>query len=327
MDKRRLGNTDLDITRIGFGAWAIGGGDWAFGWGSQDDKDSIATIHRAVELGINWIDTAAVYGFGHSEEVVARALAGIEQRRRPYVFTKCGLLETPERMPKFSLKADSIRTECEQSLRRLRVEAIDLYQIHWPSRGKDDAPEIEEGWSTLLELKRAGKVRHIGVSNFQKSHLERIAKIAPVSSNQPPYSPIVREVETDILPYCQEHNIGVINYSPMQSGLLSGKMTRERIAALPKNDWRRKSPHFLEPRLSKNLALADVMAEIGAGRGVSAGAVAIAWTLLHPAITGAIVGARRPEQLGEIIGAASLVLTPADREKIKAALPEAAAPS
>jgi aryl-alcohol dehydrogenase-like predicted oxidoreductase len=327
MDKKRLGPTEFEITRLGLGAWAIGGGDWAFGWGPQDDKDSLATIHHAVELGLNWIDTAAVYGFGKSEEIIGQALKKIDKRRRPYVFTKCSLLETPDRTPLHSLKAESIRKECDASLTRLGVEVIDLYQIHWPSRGGDQtAPDIEEGWSTLVELKKAGKVRHIGVSNFDKPQLERIQKIHPVASLQPPYSAIARDVEHEILPYCLAQNIGVINYSPMQSGLLTGKMTRERIAALPAEDWRRKSAQFNEPRLSKNLVLVEAMKAVASRHKRSPGEIAIAWTLRHPAITAAIVGARRPEQLDELIAAADIILSDVDLQAINKALPDKPSP-
>ncbi|MHB1959246.1 MAG: aldo/keto reductase [Acidobacteriaceae bacterium] len=304
---RQLGNSDLHITAIGFGAWAIGGGDWQFGWGAQDDNDSVAAIQRALDLGINWIDTAAVYGLGHSEEVVARALEGRQQK--PYVFTKCSMIwsrksgETRDQIHR-SLKRDSVRKELESSLRRLKMEAVDLYQVHWP----DPEDQIEEGWETLAELKQEGKVRYIGVSNFSVAQMERISKIAPITSLQPPYSMLNRGVEQEILPYCQQHNIGVINYSPMVSGLLTGAMTKERVAQLPQDDWRRNNARFQEPQLSRNLKLVELLREIGSARGRSPGEVAIAWTLRQPAITAAIVGARNARQVDGIIGAATFRL-------------------
>lgn len=310
MQTRPLGNSDLEITPIGFGAWAIGGSGWAFGWGPQDDSDSIATIREAIDLGINWIDTAAVYGLGHSEEVVARALEGVADR--PYVFTKCERVWNDKREIGKSLKADSIRRECEASLKRLRVEAIDLYQIHWPEPDED----IEEGWEALAGLKAAGKVRWIGVSNFNAAQMARANRIAPITSLQPNYSLLNRKIEAETLPYAADHNIGVINYSPMGSGLLTGAMTRERIAALPADDWRRNNRHYQEPLLGRNLALVDLLGEIGRRHGRSPGEVAIAWTLRRPEVTGAIVGARRPGQLRESIGAAELRLDAADLDQI-----------
>jgi aryl-alcohol dehydrogenase-like predicted oxidoreductase len=310
MQRKRLGNSDLDITTLGFGAWAIGGSGWQYAWGPQDDEQSIAAIRKALELGVNWIDTAAIYGIGHSEEVVARALEGVHER--PYVFTKCGLVANEKGEPQRVLKADSIRRECEASLRRLGVDTIDLYQIHWPN---DD---IEDAWGELARLKQAGKVRHIGVSNFNAEQLERAMKIAPVASLQPPYSLVDRHVEAEILPFCQSHGIGVINYSPMASGLLTGAMTAERAAALPEDDWRRHSPEFQPPRLERNLALVEILREIGGRYGRSPGEVAIAWTLRHPAVTGAIVGARSPEQVEGWVGAASLKLDDADVARIDA---------
>jgi len=301
---KRLGNSDLHITRIGFGAWAIGG-DWKFGWGAQDDTDSIGAIHRALELGINWIDTAAVYGLGHSEEVVARALA-TWPHERPYVFTKCGMIWNDQREIGYSLKAASIRREVENSLRRLRVEVIDLYQIHWPT---DDLAETEEGWQTLAALKKEGKVRWIGASNFSVGELQAAQRIAPVTSLQPPYSLIRRGIEDDVLPFCQREDIGVIVYSPMASGLLTGAMTRERVRTLPKEDWRSQNPEFREPKLTRNLALVERLRAVGARHGRTAGEVAIAWTLHHPAVTAAIVGARNPDQLDGIVGAANLHLS------------------
>jgi aryl-alcohol dehydrogenase-like predicted oxidoreductase len=297
MQKKRLGNSDMDLTPIGVGAWAMGGGGWAFAWGPQDDDQSIAAIHAALDHGVNWIDTAAVYGLGHSEEVVARAIAG--RSNRPYVFTKCERTWNEKREIRPSLKADSIRRECEGSLRRLKVDAIDLYQMHWP----EPADDIEEGWSTLVKLKEEGKVRWVGVSNFNAPQMERCRTIAPLTSLQPPYSAISPEVETEILPDCLQHGIGVIVYSPMKSGLLTGKMTKERVASLPEDDFRKRALNFQEPHLTRNLELAELMKRIGARHGRSAGEVAIAWTLRHPAVTGAIVGMRSAEQAAGVMGA------------------------
>jgi len=304
MKTRQLGNTDMEITPIGFGAWAVGGADWKFGWGAQDDADSIAAIQRALELGVNWIDTAAAYGFGHSEEVVARALAGMSER--PFIFTKCGLVPTGDGGAREDISRASILAECEASLRRLQVEVIDLYQIHWPA---DDIAQIDEAWAAMHELVQAGKVRYIGVSNFDVAELERAQAIAPVSSLQPPYSLVKRDVEDAILPYCHRHRIGVIVYAPMQSGLLTGTMTRERAAALPTNDWRSRNPEFKEPKLTRNLELVERLRAVGARHGRSAGEVAIAWTLHNPAVTGAIVGGRSAQQVEGIIGAAQLNLS------------------
>jgi aryl-alcohol dehydrogenase-like predicted oxidoreductase len=310
MDKRRLGNSDLQITRLGIGAWAIGGPGYKFGWGPQDDKDSIAAIRKALESGMNWIDTAAVYGLGHSEEVVARALEGIPNR--PYIFTKCEVVWNERGELSRNLKAESIRRECEASLRRLKVDVIDLYQIHWPQPDED----IEEGWTTLAKLKEEGKVRYIGLTNFNVSQMKRAQAIAPITSLQPPYSMLAREVEKEILPYCAEQNIGVIVYSPMRSGLLSGAMTRERAGALPDNDWRRRNPDFQEPKLSRHLQLVDLLRSIGKRHGRTPGEVAIAWALRHPAVTAAIVGLRRPEQVSGIIGAAGFRLSSEEIGKI-----------
>ncbi|MGA7236029.1 MAG: aldo/keto reductase [Bryobacteraceae bacterium] len=297
MQKKRLGNSDLDLTPIGVGAWAMGGGGWAFAWGPQDDNESIDAIHTALDGGVNWIDTAAVYGLGHSEEVVARALEG--RSNRPYVFTKCERTWNENREIKPSLKADSIRKECEASLRRLKMETIDLYQIHWPQPEED----VEEGWGELAKLKQEGKVRWIGVSNFNAQQMERIAKIAPITSLQPPYSAISPEIEKETLPYCERHNIGVIVYSPMKSGLLTGKMTRERVNAFPADDFRRKALGFQEPNLTRNLQLQDLMQRIGERHGRSAGEAAIAWVLRNPAVTAAIVGMRSAEQARGVLGA------------------------
>jgi aryl-alcohol dehydrogenase-like predicted oxidoreductase len=313
MDTRRLGNSDLHITPVGIGAWAMGGGGWAFAWGPQDDRQSIAAIHEALDRGVNWIDTAAIYGLGHSEEVVARALEG--RSSKPLIFTKCERVWNEKREIGKSLKAESIRRECENSLRRLRVDVIDLYQIHWPEPDGD----IEEGWTALSQLRAEGKVRWTGVSNFNVSQLERCAKIAPVTSLQPPYSAISPEVEDEILPYCLKHGVGTIVYSPMKSGLLSGTMSRERIEAFPQDDFRRRSVAFQEPQLTRNLQLADLMRRIGEGHGRSAGEVAIAWTLRNPAVTAAIVGMRSAEQARGVLGAMEFRLTPAEIAEIDAA--------
>jgi aryl-alcohol dehydrogenase-like predicted oxidoreductase len=307
-----LGSTGLQVTRVGFGAWAIGGGDWQFGWGSQDDDESIAAIHRAVELGINWIDTAAGYGFGHSEAVVGRALEGLENR--PYVFTKSSLLEGPDHRVVHNLKRDSIRREAEASLARLGVDAIDLYQIHWPLPEAD----IEEGWSAMNELKDDGLVRHIGVSNFSPEQIRRISSIAPVETVQPQYSLIARDAEAELLPFAEHGGIGVIVYSPMGSGLLTGKMTRERIAGLPDDDWRKASARFNEPQLSDHLATVDRLAAVADRHGVSPGAVAIAWTLRNPAVDAAIVGLRRPDQANELLAGATLELSDQDVAELEA---------
>jgi aryl-alcohol dehydrogenase-like predicted oxidoreductase len=301
-----LGRTDLEITRLGFGAWAIGGTGYEFGWGAQDDDESLAAIERALDLGVNWIDTAAVYGLGHSEEVVGRALAG--RRERPYVFTKASLLDGGGGRVAHSLKRDSIRREVDASLARLGLDAIDLYQIHWP----DPELDIEEGWGTFAELKEEGLVRHIGVSNFDVGQLRRIQDIAPVETLQPPYSLVERGVEEEILPFADREGIGVIVYSPMGSGLLSGAMTRDRIAHLPDDDWRRRADQFTEPRLSRNLALVERLREVAGRHDTTPGAVAVAWTLRNPAVDGAIVGFRRPDQVDPILAAAGLELTDED---------------
>lgn len=311
MQTKQLGNSDLQITPIGYGAWAIGGGDWAFGWGSQADQDSIAAIQRALDLGINWIDTAAIYGLGHSEEVVAKALK--TSPHHPYIFTKCSMIWDDQGQIGRSLKTDSLRQELEASLRRLQVETIDLYQIHWPNPDAD----IEEGWETLAKFQQEGKVRYIGVSNFSIAQMQRIAPIAPITSLQPPYSLVKPGVEQEILPYCQQQNIGVIVYSPMQSGLLTGSMTAERIAKLPDNDWRKHSDEFQPPRLSRNLELVELLRQIGQQHDRSPGEVAIAWTLRHPAVTAAIVGGRSAKQVEGTIGAAEFRLDEAERAQIQ----------
>jgi len=312
VEKRQLGTSDLLITPIGFGAWAIGGPDYQYGWGPQDDVDSIAAIHRAVDAGINWIDTAAVYGLGRSERVVAQAMKAFGASRRPYVFTKCSLVWDEQGAISHCLKAASVRKELEDSLRRLETDVIDLYQIHWskPWGLEEPAPDIEEGWSTLAAMQKEGKVRHIAVSNFDVAEMERIRPIAPITSLQPPYSMLRRGIEGEILPYCLSKQIGVIAYSPMAAGILSGAMTRERAAALPANDWRSKNPEYQEPRLSKNLALVDELRTIGDRYGAAPGAVAIAWTLRQPAVTGAIVGFRSAKQVEGLLAAATLRLSP-----------------
>jgi aryl-alcohol dehydrogenase-like predicted oxidoreductase len=298
----QLGDTGLEITRVGFGAWALGGAGYDWGWGAQDDEDSIAAIHHSLELGVNWIDTAAQYGFGHSEEVVGRALAGLAER--PYVFTKGGQPEGPGRTTVQSLKRDSLRREIEGSLSRLGVSAIDLYQIHWPIPDE----EIEEGWSTLAEMKEEELVRHIGVSNFDVEQLQRIQSIAPVETLQPPYSLADRDIEDTILPFAESEGIGVIVYSPMGSGLLTGAMTRERIASLPEDDWRKRSERFQEPQLSRHLALVGRLKAVAERLETTPGAVAVAWTLQNSAVDGAIVGFRRPDQVDPILGATNLEL-------------------
>jgi aryl-alcohol dehydrogenase-like predicted oxidoreductase len=300
MRTTELGRTGMEISRVGFGAWAIGGAEYDWGWGEQDDDDSSAAVHRALELGVNWIDTAAIYGIGRSERVVGAALAGLE--RRPFVFTKGSRVVDADGQIGGSLKRDSLRRELEASLQRLGLDAVDLYQLHWPIPEED----IEEGWSALVELRDEGLARHIGVSNFSVAQLRRIGAIAPVETLQPPYSLVAREAEEELLPFCEAEGIGVLVYSPMGSGVLTGAMTRERIAALPADDWRHAHPRFQEPELTRNLALAERLAEIGAPHGASAGAVAIAWTLANPAVDGAIVGFRNAAQVDGILAGAGL---------------------
>jgi aryl-alcohol dehydrogenase-like predicted oxidoreductase len=314
MQTKQLGNSDMHITPIGIGAWAMGGGGWAFAWGPQDDDESVAAIHAALDAGINWIDTAAVYGLGHSEEVVARALKG--RSHKPFVFTKCERVWNERREIGKSLKADSIRREVEASLRRLQLDVIDLYQIHWPEPEED----IEEGWTAMAQLQHEGKVRWIGVSNFNVDHLRRAQAIAPITSLQPPYSILAREIEAEVLPYTQTQGIGVIVYSPMKSGLLSGAMTRERIAAMPADDFRRRTPHFQEPRLTRNLELAELLRSIGRRHDRTPAEVAIAWTLRHPAVTAAIVGMRSAKQVEGVIGAADFRLSAEEVQEIEAFL-------
>jgi aryl-alcohol dehydrogenase-like predicted oxidoreductase len=312
MQTRRLGNSDLYITPLGAGGGDWGGAGWPSPWSHHDDNASISAIHAALDAGMNWIDTAAVYGLGHSEEVVAKALEG--RANRPYVFTKCSRVWDENLEIATSLKADSVRRECEASLRRLKVDVIDLYQIHWPEPDED----MEEGWETLARLKEEGKVRWIGVSNFNLDQLKRAQAVAPITSLQPQYSLISREVEEDVLPYCAEQNIGVIAYSPMGSGLLTGTMTRERIAGLPEDDWRRVGPQFLEPLVTRSLKIADKLKEIAARHGCGAGEAAIAWVLRNSVVTGAIVGMRTREQVAGVVGAMDFRLSGDEVNEIEA---------
>jgi aryl-alcohol dehydrogenase-like predicted oxidoreductase len=309
---KKLGNSDLEITSLGVGAWAMGGAGWQFAWGEQDDADSIAAIHAAVDAGIDWIDTAAVYGLGHSEEVVGRTLKQLS--KKPYVFTKCERRWDENGKIYGSLKAESIRQECEQSLRRLKIDVIDLYQIHWPEPDAD----IEEAWTEMARLQQEGKVRWIGVSNFNVAQLKRAMKIAPVTSLQPPYSLLARRVEEELLPFAHANRIGVIVYSPMRAGLLTGKMSKERALKLPKDDWRSRDKDFQEPNLSRNLKLVEVLRRIGERHGRTAGEVALAWTLNNPAVTGAIVGLRRAGQVQGTVGALTFRLTPDEVLEIEA---------
>jgi aryl-alcohol dehydrogenase-like predicted oxidoreductase len=319
----RLGNSDLEITPVGMGTWAIGG-DFAFGWGPQDDADSIAAIRQSVDRGINWVDTAPVYGFGHSEKVVARALKELGSSRRPLVFTKCSLVWDDQQNVNHVLKAESIKQEVEDSLKRLQTDVIDLCQIHFAAfpPGAPDSG-IEEAWTMLANLMEQGKIRHIGVSNFDVPQMKRAQKIAPITSLQPPYSMLMRQIEDEILPYCREQKIGVIVYSPMHNGLLSGRMTRERIKALPKTDWRVNiNPAFREPHLTRSLELVELLKTIGERHGRSAAEVSISWTLGHPAVTGAIVGARRAEQVDGFVGSNDFRLSESEMDEIRANLPE-----
>ncbi len=310
MKTRQLGNSDLQITAIGYGAWAIGGAGWEAAWGAQDDGEAIAAIQAAIDAGINWIDTAAVYGLGHSEELVARALKG--RGKKPYIFTKSSKLWDKDRNVISSMK--SIRKEIEDSLSRLQIDVVDLYQIHWPNPDN----EIEEGWAAMAKLKEEGKVRWIGVSNFNVAQMERAAKIAPITSLQPPYSLVDRKVEAEILPYCEQHDIGVINYSPMGAGLLTGAMTLERSRNLPADDWRSRSENFREPRLVRHIQLVELLTSIGEAHGRTPGEVAIAWTLRLPVVTAAIVGARNAKQVTGIIGAMDFRLSADEIEQIEA---------
>lgn len=327
MTLRTLGQSDLKITPLGIGSWAIGGGKWEFAWGSQDDKESIAAIHAGLDRGINWIDTAAVYGLGHSETVVGRAIK--ERDTVPYVFTKCSLVWDEAGNISHNLQASSIRREAEASLKRLGVDAIDLYQIHWPAwkgQPETDSPgSIEGAVAELAKLKAEGKIRNIGVSNFNAQQMQRAQDVAPITSLQPPYSLLARDVESSALPFALKHQIGVIVYSPMASGMLTGAMTRDRIAAMPADDWRKQSPNFQEPLLSRNLQLVEKLRAIGKRHDATPGEVAIAWTLQNPAVTGAIVGIRKPQQVNGIAAAADFQLSPRDLSDIQQGLTRKAA--
>ena len=314
MKKQKLGNSNIEITKIGFGAWAIGGPGYAFGWGRQDDNDSIEAIHKALELGVNWIDTAAVYGTGHSEKIVAEALKQW-QDEKPYIFTKCSLVWDEKRNISNSYKPESIRNECENSLKRLKVDAIDLYQMHWPPPNDDSL--IDPAWEAMAKLKEDGKVKWIGISNFNVKQMKQAEKIAPVTSFQPPYSMLHRNVEKEILPYCRNQNIGVIVYSPMASGMLTGSMTLERIKNFPDNDWRKGSPDFTEPKLSRNLQIVEKLKEIGKKYNRNPGEIAVAWVLKNPAVTGAIVGARNEKQVNGVYYASEFELDKDDIEEIE----------
>jgi len=328
MTLRTLGKTDLKITPIGIGAWAIGGGKWEFGWGAQNDAQSVAAIHAGLDRGLNWIDTAAVYGLGHSEIIVGAAVRKLGIR--PYVFTKCSLVSDKAGNISHNLQADSIRREAEASLKRLGIDAIDLYQIHWPAwkGGPESASpgSIEEAVGALAKLKAEGKIRNIGVSNFNAEQMDRAQKVAPIASLQPPYSLLARDVESSILPYARQHKLGVIVYSPMASGMLSGAMTRERIEGLPKDDWRKNSPDFREPLLSRNLRLVETLRAIAGRYNATPGAIAIAWTLRNPAVTGAIVGVRSAEQVNGIAGAPDIQLSAEDVRQIESGLTARATP-
>jgi len=315
MQTRTLGCSDMKITPLGVGSWAIGGPEGNYNWGPQDDKDSIAAIRKSLDLGMNWIDTAAAYGKGHSEEVVGKAIKGLGSK--PYVFTKNSLAWKEDRVIFNCLKADSIRKECEDSLRRLGVEALDLWQIHWPNPDAD----IEEAWGEMARLRKAGKVRWIGVSNFSVSQMKRAQAIAPIASLQPPYSAIRRDIESEILPFCAKENIGVIPYSPMQAGLLSGRMSKERVENLAPSDWRRNNDQFKEPKLSKNLALQEAFRKIAARHGQPAGVAAIAWVLRRSEVTGAIVGLRNARQAEELAPAMEFRLGPEELKEIGKNLP------
>jgi aryl-alcohol dehydrogenase-like predicted oxidoreductase len=317
MQTRQLGTTDLHLTAIGLGTWAIGGGDWAYGWGPQDDAESIATIQRALDLSINWIDTAPAYGLGHAEEIVARALKG--RRDKIIIATKCGLVWDEGSTNVYSrLKAASVRQEAEDSLRRLNVEVIDLYQIHWPNPKND----IEEAWGVIADLVKEGKVRYGGVCNFSVAQIKRAQAIHPVASLQPPYSMIERGVEKELLPYCAQQNIGVIGYSPMQTGILTDRFTRERVSQLADGDWRKSDQHFREPELSANLKLVEELRAIAQRHGRTIAQLAVAWVLRRPEVTAAIVGARRPAQIEETAAAADWRLTEKDIDEIEALLAE-----
>ena len=320
LPRRRLGSGGPEITHVGFGAWAIGGGGYAFGWGNQDNTASISAIRHAIELGVNWVDTAAIYGLGRSEEVVGQALAGLPASERPLVFTKCGMVWAPEQptaFPRRVLAPESIRRECEASLARLGMETIDLYQFHWPD---DTGVPIEESWGAMLRLREEGKVRWCGVSNFDVALLERCERVGHVDSLQPPFSLINRGAAAELLPWCAAHGTGVIVYSPMQSGLLTDSFSAERVAAMDADDWRLGSPEFTSPRLERNLALRDALRPVAHRHGVSVAAVAVAWVLSFDGVTGAIVGARSAAQVEGWFPAADLGLSPADLDEIASAV-------
>jgi CIC family chloride channel protein len=315
-----LGKSGMRITRVGFGSWAVGGGGWSFGWGPQKDAESLAAMRHAIGLGVNWIDTAAVYGLGHSEEIVGVLLKELPAADRPFIFTKCGLVwdeHRPMSPPKRVLKPDSIRRECEASLRRLGVERIDLYQFHWPD---DTGTPVEDSWAAMIKLVEEGKVRAVGVSNFNTDLLGRCESVRHIDSLQPPFSMINRSAAVKDIPWCAGHETGVICYSPMQSGLLTDSFTAERVKSFPEDDWRRMAPQFKEPELSRNLALRDALRPIAERHGASTSAVSVAWVLAWPGVTGAIVGARRPEQVDGWIKAASIRLTDQDLSEIEAAI-------
>jgi len=324
MELKPLGSSDLSLSPIGLGAWAMGG-DGVFGWGPQDDAESVAAVHRSVERGINWIDTAPIYGMGHSEKVIARALKELGSSQRPLVFSKCSIVWDEEKNIAHSLKGASIRKEVEDSLQRLDVDVLDLCQIHrpsWPIGAPD--PDLEEGWTALADLKAEGKIRHIGVSNFDAAQMERARGIAPITSLQPPYSMLMRQIEDEVLPFCEKNNIGVIPYSTMQNGLLTGRWTKERVAALPPSDWRvqMNSPAFQDPLFSRILDIVGTLREIGDAHGRSPAEVAVAWALHHPAVTGAIVGARSASQVDGFVGAMDFRLTEDEVARIGEALPD-----
>jgi len=324
---RPFGRTDMAITAVGFGAWAIGGADWAVGWGEQDDRQSVAAIRHAIDRGINWIDTAAIYGLGHSEEIVAQALRSVPLDDRPYVFTKCGLIwNEADRLasPRQVGARDSIRREVEASLKRLQIERIDLYQMHWPA--EDGAP-IEEYWQALLDLKQEGKVRAVGLSNHNRAQLDAAERIGHVDTFQPPFSAIRRDAAAELLPWCAEHETGVIVYSPMQAGLLSGRFTAERAAALPKDDWRSRNANYQGPALDRNLRLAAAFQPVAERHGTTVAAAAVAWTLAWPGVTGAIVGARTASQVDGWLDAATLRLTSEDMAEIARAIDDSGAGS
>ena len=316
MRTRRLGKTNLELTVIGFGSWAIGGGGSKISWGPQDDSESIAAIKKALDLGINWIDTAAIYGLGHSEEIVGKAIKGIS--KRPIIATKCGLVWDEKKNITNRLKRESIKNEAEASLKRLDIDVIDLYQIHWPIPDED----IEEGWEAMAQLVKEGKVRYIGVSNFNVSQMKRAQSIYPIASLQPPYSMLKRDVEEDIFPFCRQNSIGIVVYSPMQKGLLTGKITRERVANFPEDDHRRNDPDFNEPLISFNLELVDKLVPIARKHNKTLAQLAIAWVLRRPEVTSAIVGARRPDQIAETVLAGDWILPQEDIDNIEKLLAE-----